>query len=107
MPLSKEKFKEYWEKWYVKHGEQHRERARKYYQEHKEQYKKRDKGEDKLKQKMRCYAKYHIKNKKEECSICKSIENLDVHHIKYDENPKNWIILCRSCHLILHEMVKI
>jgi hypothetical protein len=42
--------------------------------------------------------------KKDECHICKSKINLEIHHLSY--KPSIYIILCYNCHLKEHGKVK-
>ena len=46
---------------------------------------------------------------KEECMICKSNKNLETHHINNnfnDNNPKNLMMLCSSCHHRIDNRIK-
>ena len=39
------------------------------------------------------------------CLVCGSFANLEVHHVdsnRFNNNPSNWIVLCKSCHLREH-----
>ena len=48
---------------------------------------------------------YIVMEKTGVCEKCGATKNIDVHHIDGDwhnNNPKNLIILCRSCHSKLH-----
>jgi hypothetical protein len=42
------------------------------------------------------------------CSVCKSTNNLNVHHKTYErlgrERNKDLVVLCRDCHLIEHDI---
>jgi 5-formyltetrahydrofolate cyclo-ligase len=69
-------------------------------------------------------ARYYNKNKKEilrknairqqarenikkvECQFCKSKEKLEYHHLKYELDTKEIIILCRKCHVNTHKKEK-
>lgn len=42
-----------------------------------------------------------VEIKKTKCYICKSKENLVIHHIRYFPKPKT-VVLCQSCHMLLH-----
>ena len=50
-------------------------------------------------------ARWKTNNKrisKEECSICKSKEKLQYHHLVYDETGGIVVIVCRKCHSHIH-----
>jgi len=40
---------------------------------------------------------------KEQCEVCGSKNNLDIHHIKYTLNPSDWKVLCKKCHVKIHQ----
>lgn len=63
---------------------------RRYYLEHKEEWR------------IRSLTQYYLAKTKKQCIICGSRENLEFHHLSYD-NPMNVIVLCRSCHRKLHK----
>ena len=39
------------------------------------------------------------------CKICKSTENLEIHHERYINKPKYIILLCNKCHKELHRQL--
>jgi len=45
--------------------------------------------------------RYILNKLKEKCGICSSVENLHIHHWRYDK-PLCYSILCRKCHNIIH-----
>lgn len=50
-----------------------------------------------------------IQGKDKVCEKCGSTKSIDVHHIDGDRNnntPGNLMVLCRSCHMKEHRMVK-
>jgi len=49
-------------------------------------------------------ARYYVKMD-DHCGICKSTENLEKHHWRYDQ-PKLIATLCRECHGIQHQRGK-
>lgn len=47
----------------------------------------------------------YIKHRKDACEICGSTNNIDVHHLdcnRANNDPKNLITLCQSCHMRVH-----
>jgi hypothetical protein len=45
-----------------------------------------------------------IKQRGKNCQICNSIpKKLDLHHIEYENKPNKVLLLCRSCHMLLHK----
>ena len=49
-----------------------------------------------------------IKEKAGCCSVCKSVHNLNVHHLTYErlgrEKKSDLVVLCRDCHAIEHDI---
>jgi DNA-directed RNA polymerase subunit RPC12/RpoP len=56
------------------------------------------------------YQKETYKQKEKKCEICNIIESyIIVHHIdgnRKNNNPKNHLVLCNSCHCLLHHRLK-
>lgn len=50
------------------------------------------------------------KNKRKQCGICASTENLDVHHLNYRDlygvEQSDLRVLCRRCHFLAHDLHK-
>lgn len=50
------------------------------------------------------------RRRKNNCAICNSKDNLDVHHLNYknlvDVSQSDLRVLCRRCHFLGHELMK-
>ena len=87
---------------------------REYDKTHKEQAKVRNETRKlderrKHQQRMNAHAKeYFFKplfEKYQGCQLCKSINNLEIHHKKYTENIEDCMLLCQECHKKIHRKV--
>ena len=98
----KEEIKETFDKW--KKGSDYIEKMRKYntkrYNNDKEFREKLKIREIALKE----FKQGIIDDRGFECEICHaSPENIDLHHIEYDNKIENLILLCRGCHMKVHK----
>lgn len=41
--------------------------------------------------------------KNNECEVCKSKKDLQVHHKEYTNNFEDWMLVCRTCHIKIHK----
>ena len=39
------------------------------------------------------------------CQLCKSIDKLEIHHIKYTKKINDCLLLCQNCHKKIHRKV--
>jgi 5-methylcytosine-specific restriction endonuclease McrA len=90
-------------KTYVKNRDKKINYSKRWAKEHPEKIKlAREKYEKSNKEKNRI-RRLHLKLiKPEMCSKCGSLNNLQLHHIKYEENLANVIVLCKRCHTKEH-----
>jgi hypothetical protein len=97
---------------YWRNVEKERNRAKKYYLKNKEliyeKRKIREKGCS-YKHKIREKTKHMVKKekiKKEPCTLCGSIKNIEAHHYNYLK-PTNIYWLCRTHHHYIHRLLRI
>ncbi len=45
-----------------------------------------------------------IETRNNQCELCGDEDNLQVHHITYDNSPENLLVVCRSCHQKIHKI---
>lgn len=97
-----------WRKYLDTHIEEQRERSREYYQKNREiillkmkEYYIPNNARGRAKTIAKKYLGLKI------CSECKTLRDIDVHHIDFDplnNNPKNLVYLCSICHGKKHQI---
>lgn len=107
---NKEKCKEYRKKLLEKNPSYNRLQVKKWREKNRERVKKYNRKYrefNKEKERVRGYAYIHLRDKMirkiGRCQKCLSKEDLQLHHLEYNNNPKSLMLLCRSCHKKEHD----
>jgi hypothetical protein len=104
----------YDKEYYAKNKEKRKKQQAEYYEKNKEKLKQKmrewgkanrnymeEYHQDKERKKIRMLSRYKFRNSKEECSVCETKENLELHHIKYTRD--DIVVVCRKCHCEIHK----
>ncbi len=118
----KEHLKKLQHKWYEKNKEEHMKKIKEWQDKNpqrvkeiknkwKRKYRKSEKYQlDKERKKIQDYAYRNFRDllikKYGGCQMCKSKENLEIHHKEYIDDLKSVILLCRDCHLKIHKEMR-
>ena len=95
--LHPKKAREYYLKWAKKHGKE-------YIRKYQKKYHSIPRVKEKCKIRQYAYKSFRQKiiKEKKHCEMCCSVENLEMHHKKYNKNKEEIMLLCRKCHRKLH-----
>ena len=103
-----EKIKKYGRNYYYKNKKRLLFEKQIYYIKNKEKFYKRIAKIPNFIKNIRMFSWRYYKNHTKICMNCKNTEDnskIEIHHINYTKNPKDWLLLCSLCHGKIHRRV--